>query len=475
MKQNTKLKIEKQKKIRSIIYFRCGPTDSISDSSHISLRTRRDFHPLVKELLKVLGKPDTISTAFDPKERKDGIADYIWFDKTIADQTPPEIKLSISRGGIEFDEYEIKIASFNKIGNEIKLSSAAKKTLIDLIQKHLFTQKEILTPKVADGYTVTYSLDELFSINELKTYERLKKAIQKSHGPVTMNYGISPKGDIGNMYFNGSWQEAPPDIDSFINEFAYPYVVRIPEMDTIGYFVNWEEKIPNSVYKQVLLDSLSHWPKNDKLPKEPLNIDFLELYGPLYIGHLFSETKIHALLQLPNDSFFYVYEYNGSQWKELARYEGPGNLGEMLRLEDLNGDKIPEIISETSPNMNGNKWMKVYVYSKEKNSFEFAGDLTSGYTVKPERKEIWVEYYGSWYMTQEKSIYYWYGNTLIKVKYATMEPSGKMNDDTEEFSYYENPGWKKGKDDLTLKLKGQYLHAGVYNKNLKPYWENFFK
>lgn len=87
-----------------------------------------------------------------------------------------------------------------------------------------------------------------------------------------------------------------------------------------------------------------------------------------------------------------------------------------VRLEDLNGDGIDEIIAATGRNMNGNQWLDVFMFVPEKNTFAYSGPLNTDYKVDSVNHTINVTYTGSWYMTIYKKQYIWRDTKLLPEK-----------------------------------------------------------
>ena len=122
--------------------------------------------------------------------------------------------------------------------------------------------------------------------------------------------------------------------------------------------------------------------------------------------------------------------------------------------------------------MNGNSWMRVYAYNSQKDSLLYAGELNTDYTVKPALKEIWIEYEGSWYMPEEKTIKKWIGNHLVTKSFAELRLKRTgIRDSQQVLSYYLNPFWKVGKDTLVLKYRNMY----ELDKKATKTWDDFFK
>lgn len=145
------------------------------------------------------------------------------------------------------------------------------------------------------------------------------------------------------------------------------------------------------------------------------------------------------------------------------------NVGSVM-LEDLNGDGVKEVLVCTSPNMNGNQWILAYVYNKQIDRIQLAGNFCTNYTVNVKVKTIEVYYTGSWYMDVYKEIYKWYGCRLVPEKKVVLSIiDQEKSPDSLFILYYKNPTPGNGK----LKL----VSKEVYNEKNPAQlgmWDAFF-
>lgn len=170
-----------------------------------------------------------------------------------------------------------------------------------------------------------------------------------------------------------------------------------------------------------------------------------------------------------NDIAFYRYKNGRKIAIGRCKITLNGVVGE-LRLEDMNGDGVKEMMLCTSPNMNGNRWIQVFIYNKNKDSVELAGDICTNYTVNKSAKTVDVYYTGSWYMDVYKEIYKWYGYRLVPEKKVVLSiVDQEKSPDSLFILYYCNPTPGKGK----LKLVSKDVYDEKKTEHLKL-WDNFF-
>lgn len=113
--------------------------------------------------------------------------------------------------------------------------------------------------------------------------------------------------------------------------------------------------------------------------------------------------------------------------EKIIFFEGSGKtksiVGEdKLRLapgelcsHDLNGDGIDEILIQTYPNMNANRWLQVYKYNAKTKKIVHAADLSTDFCYDAKSKLVKVYYEGSSYMEHSFETYKWYGDKLVQM------------------------------------------------------------
>ncbi|SHG10456.1 hypothetical protein [Dysgonomonas macrotermitis] len=132
----------------------------------------------------------------------------------------------------------------------------------------------------------------------------------------------------------------------------------------------------------------------------------------LVIGRFLNDGNVYAVDVSVPDSIVSFYRFDaGNGWipvgseKILAPY--------FMELEDMDGDGVPEVLLSSAPNMNGNRWINIFRYSVEREVMYLAGQITTDYKVCKDKKTIEVEYEGSSYMPQVKSLYRWLDENLV--------------------------------------------------------------
>lgn len=163
---------------------------------------------------------------------------------------------------------------------------------------------------------------------------------------------------------------------------------------------------------------------------------------------------------------FYVLE--NKEWNLVDSFE-TDELSYYLNV-DLNNDGVKEIHTIGYPNMNGNYWNNFYSFSKEENKFMYGGGFFSSmYEFKPQLNRIEVEYGGSWYMPNTKTIYYWKNQKLIPFKEVEVGLKiADMKHDAQYIKYSENLTLEK--DSVQLVYKKSFR-----GKKLNQFYDNFFE
>lgn len=191
------------------------------------------------------------------------------------------------------------------------------------------------------------------------------------------------------------------------------------------------------------------------------------------VGRFIDDKNVYAIDVSVKDSLvsFYCLDRN-MRWQQVGGLKSEDDLSWIyfVEFEDLDGDGRNEVLLSTSPNMNGNRWMNIYYCSPSNSTFYYSGSISTEYKVKKKNKTIEVDYGGSFYMDQIKTLYQWRNEMLIPLKRAVLVlDQEKVADDIYDytFEYYENP--TPDKDSLELKIEHKY--EGEYEKR----WDNFFR
>lgn len=191
------------------------------------------------------------------------------------------------------------------------------------------------------------------------------------------------------------------------------------------------------------------------------------------VGRFIDDKNIYAIDISVQDSLisFYCLDRN-VRWQQVGGLKSEDDLSWIyfIEFEDLDGDGRNEVILSTHPNMNGNRWMDIYYCSPQNSTFHYSGSISTEYEVKKKNKTIEVDYGGSFYMDQIKTLYQWRGEMLIPIKRAVLVlDQEKVVDDIYNYSYeyYENPA--SDKDSLVL------LFEHSYEEKDEKLWRNFFR
>jgi len=163
------------------------------------------------------------------------------------------------------------------------------------------------------------------------------------------------------------------------------------------------------------------------------------------------------------------YKLQNKEWKLVSKMETNVDIF-YFDLIDIDNDGIKEIHSKGHPNMNGNYWNNFYSYSEKENKFiDGGGFFSSMYEFKPQLNRVEVEYGGSWYMANTKTIYYWKNQKLIPFKEVEIGLKiADMKHNARYIKYSENLALDK--DSVQLVYKKSFR-----GKKLNQFYENFFK
>lgn len=167
----------------------------------------------------------------------------------------------------------------------------------------------------------------------------------------------------------------------------------------------------------------------------------------------------------PNVLFYILKD---QEWVLVSKFDS--SEVSSFEIVDVNNDGVREIQSIGYPNMNGNYWNNFYSFSKEDNKIIAGGGFFSSmYEFKPQVSRIDVEYSGSWYMPNTKTIYYWKNQKLIPFKEVEV---GLKIADMKHNDYY-----IKYSENLTLEKDSVQLvyKKSFRGKKLNQFYDNFFE
>lgn len=183
-----------------------------------------------------------------------------------------------------------------------------------------------------------------------------------------------------------------------------------------------------------------------------------ELFAIVYPNTFEDENQTNVL--------FYMLKHD--KWVLVSKFESDGVF--YFEIVDINNDGVREIQSICYPNMNGNYWNNFYSFSKEENKFIDGGSFFSSmYEFRPKSSRVEVEYGGSWYMPNTKTIYYWKNQKLIPFKEVEVGLKiADMKHDAQYIKYSENLSLEK--DSVQLVYKKSFR-----GKKLNQFYDNFFE
>jgi hypothetical protein len=186
--------------------------------------------------------------------------------------------------------------------------------------------------------------------------------------------------------------------------------------------------------------------------------DNSELFAIVFPNTFEDENQTNVL--------FYMLKHDG--WILVSKFDYDRVF--YFEIVDINNDGVREIQSIGFPNMNGNYWNNFYSFSKEENKFiDGGGFFSSMYEFKPQVNRIEVEYGGSWYMPNTKTIYYWKNQKLIPFKKVEVGLKiADMKHNAQYIKYSENLTLEK--DSVQLVYKKSFR-----GKKLNQFYENFFE
>ncbi|MFB9079408.1 hypothetical protein ACFFLS_05935 [Flavobacterium procerum] len=233
---------------------------------------------------------------------------------------------------------------------------------------------------------------------------------------------------------NDSSKTTKQILDKFLES-----VLQLAQTDTTNYFYGEDSIEDDKVFRQIL------------------------------IGKFIDKKKIIATEINIKDTIINFYLLESGNWKRIGS-EKTNIFIYRINFDDLDGDNRNEIITSTSPNMNGNTWQEVYYFSKKTNTINYAGSFSTDYIVKKDKKQIEETYEGSWYMDNSKTLYEWRQEKLVPIKQIILAHDVPVSYESKlTFEYYENH--TNEIEGLKLKFKEPYDDD---NKKQKLLWDNFF-
>ena len=230
------------------------------------------------------------------------------------------------------------------------------------------------------------------------------------------------------------------DIDSVLNA---NFNIKIDYQDSLVYVIGIKEFYDTANGQIVAFTKLK---------------DNSELFAIVYPNTFDDKMQPNVLFYILKDQ----------EWVLVSKFDSSEVFS--FEIVDLNNDGVREIQSIGYPNMNGNYWNNFYSFSKEDNKFiDGGGFFSSMYEFKPQVSRIDVEYGGSWYMPNTKTIYYWKDQKLIPFKEVEVGLKiADMKHNAQYIKYSENLTLEK--DSVQLVYKKSFR-----GKKLNQFYDNFFE
>ncbi len=194
-----------------------------------------------------------------------------------------------------------------------------------------------------------------------------------------------------------------------------------------------------------------------------------EPFREITIVKLLNDSQIIATEIHFRDSIVNFYKLSKGKWAKIGSEKTDFDIFR-IAFDDLDSDGKNEIITSTSPNMNGNRWFNVYRYSEKTKTVKYAGSFSTDYIVDKARKQIAETYEGSWYMDSQKTLYEWRGEMLVPIKRIVIAHELPVKNESGKlfFDYYEN-----GSDKIDgLKRKSREVYVSDEKQN--RFWDHFF-
>lgn len=232
------------------------------------------------------------------------------------------------------------------------------------------------------------------------------------------------------------------DLEKILNEYL-PKVEACTKKDSVFYPLGYAEMIEDTI---------------------PL----------IAIGRFIDADKIYAVhISAADDSNVTFYCFQNDKWEIIGNHHATRDVFK-LEFKDFDGDNRNEIVTSGFGNMNGNCSNDFYYCSPKTNNVKFSGNyfgaLGGDCQIDKVNKMLKVEYTGSWYMDNERTIYKWIDGDLIAQKQLVI---GYKNADgkhaTQFIAYYESPNQQI--DSLVLKFRKTYRES---DKKMNNLWEHFF-
>ena len=408
-------------------------------------RTRRDCRALMQSILDTLGR-DTIQLS--PGYLR-SLGHIHWLNLNFLGRKKVEICFE-STDEVTYTQLNITV------WDEFRFDISQNPEVIDffaaLIRKNTLTQPLVYTAPMHLRNPVNFNFCEFLHLNPDSLIQALKDSTVSESDP-QVDVNLNKWGELTSFKFAYSERKLRIPLAAYLEKINFPLVIHQRSGDTVSYNLTLDLTVSESYYIEWIMAKLGKELKQHKTGQYDIvpGADS-SYYREIVMGDLCGNGSRYCLVCNPAKPSIYIFQIRGdslvlnSTLHNLPEYQTTS-----IFLEDLDGDGLKEIITASCPNSNGNEWLRIIHYDKQKGTFYYAGWITSGYLVNKERKEIHVSYAGSWYMPVEETVYGWMNGKLIqkKQKVTSLLETNMIWPETKSSHYY-NPYFNKGIDTLVL-------------------------
>jgi hypothetical protein len=330
-----------------------------------------------------------------------------------------------------------------------------------LCRQNLFNQPVIMRPAHKTLPEFKY-LSAVIEYDSLGLCAALDSFSFPSAGSCEMRFTINRNGRV-----DAADIRAAPEVENYLREWVntlrFPQVVYNTSGDTTAYTVQWQCNLVPRNFHRRMMRHLQSIPIDED--PDPHAAGFKSVFR-----HTGDTVAVIAEWDF---SRIWFYKIRGADFIPATPAPLTNDLVSAIRLEDMDGDLVPEMVLYSDPNMNGNSAHYIYRWNLAANHLEQVGYLFGGVEKHPERQEIWEERTGSWYMPRVKTVYGWKNGKLIPKRRMQCEPvEQNMTNDEVIVRFLTNPFFERGLD--TLVLRSTYKEresAALYGRA----WDEFFK
>ncbi|MFZ4401582.1 MAG: hypothetical protein ACOYO1_16235 [Bacteroidales bacterium] len=426
------------------------------------INTFRDYRKFLSFFKKEFGSPK-YSLGSNLNDSTYQFGKYFWKHKTAFGLKDLELTLRIDD---DYGSFSINCSIWSEKMKDISNDSIITQFFTEACKTKLFNQKVIYKLQTGNSH-----IEKHFDLQEIihKNYDSLihifERSIKLTDEKVELKLTINEKGKIQEKEITGN-QEIKKLLEQFINQTEFPVLIYKQSKDRIKYNLSWEFWISDETFlnraKSLIKSGINNYLPTNGFNQNRFYIsygDFFKTGRKIYVVRN-PYGKLISFLDLENGEFKELYLANDS---DNERYID-------MDIADLNNDTLKEIIIQTPPNMNGNRWKEVYAYNKSTAKVYHAGSYCTNDTRNKKKNEIYVEYGGSWYMPTSKTVLGWKNGLLITKRFIeiSLKECDYSGDDKQIMEYYENPYFDIGKDTLVIQKMDWY--SVKYDK----LWDDFF-